>query len=59
MKIPFFCPVFNDICESFNIESRGNLLKAGMLSKILYVNYDIVNIILSFFFPKLGKRKRE
>ena len=58
MKIPFFCfPVFNDICESFNIESRSNLLKAGMLSKILYVNYDIVNIILSFFFPGWVREK--
>ena len=57
-KIPFFCfPVFNDICESFNIESRSNLLKAGMLSKILFVNYDIINILLGFLFPNWIRKK--
>ena len=58
LRIPFLCyPVFNDICESFNIESRSHLLKVGMLSKILYVNYDIVNIILSLLFPGWVRKK--
>ncbi len=56
-NIKFFCfPVFGNMCKSFNVESRKSCLRNGMLSEILYVDYDIFNKLVARFFPEWTKK---